>query len=101
MEGDLTKAMSDTLLALASNLSLKNSIAGLSTCDGSNIPLKVFLQDVKNGDVSVEDGQKPSYLRTVLVKFRGPAEDCTYSKRAVKELCTHLKQRFAPGRGFA
>ena len=75
----------------------------LSTYDGSNIPLKDFLQDIQNGDTGVTNEQRPSYLSAVLGKLRGPAKDCTYGKSftAIEELCTHLKQRFAPGKGFS
>lgn len=98
---NLIQVMSDTLCALASNLSLQNSITGLGIYDGSNIPLKDFLLDVKNGDASVVAEQKPGNLRAVLEKLRGPAEDCTYGKTfvTVNDPCTHLKPRFAPGRG--
>lgn len=101
-EDDVTTAMSTTLRALAGSLSLQNSIAGLTTYDGSNVPLKDFLQDIKNGDEQVGGGQKASYLRAVLGKLKGPAKDCTYGRtfNTIEELCRHLKHRFAPGKGF-
>ena len=100
---ELTMAMSTTLVALANSLTLQNSIAGLSTYDGSNIPLKDFIQDIRNGDLGITNEQRPSYLRAVLGKLQGPAKDCTYGKTFtnIEQLCTHLKQRFAPGKGFA
>ena len=41
--------------------------------------------------------------RAVLGKLRGPAKDSTYGKSFanIEELRTHLKKRFAPGRGFS
>ena len=53
VSNELSLAMSTTLVALANSLTLQNAIAGLSVYDGSNIPLKDFLQDVRNGDASI------------------------------------------------
>ena len=101
--GDTSTAMGATLLALASNLSLQNSIAGIGVYDGSNVPLKDFLQDVRNGEASITKQQSAAYLRAVLGKLRGPAKDCTYGQSftTIEDLCARLKQRFAPGKDFA
>lgn len=47
--------------------------------------------------------QKACYLRAVLEKLRGAAKNCTYGQTFahLKRSCSHLKQRFAPGKGFA
>ena len=102
MAVDHSAAMNTTLLALASNLSLQNSITGLGIYDGSNVPLKDFLQDVNNGEACVAPEQKAAYLRAVLTKLRGPAKDCTYGQtfNTIEDLCSRLKQRFAPGKDF-
>lgn len=95
-------AVNQSITALVSSFALQNSITGLRPFNGTDWPLKDFIQDIKNGAVSVPADQQTNYLRAVVSKLRGAARDSSYGKNFnnLDDLIKHLKNRFAPYKDY-
>ena len=78
-----------------------NGVTGVF--DGHNMPLKDFLQDIRNGANNVGPAQQAQYISSVISKLKGSARDSIWGKTIghIDDLVRHLKQRFAPGRDYA
>lgn len=102
--GQPTEDLTRTLItSISASFAVQSLIAGLPDFDGRNLPLKDFIQDVKNGAEFLPQGQEANYVRLVIGKLRGPARDSTYGQTFanVTALCSHLKKRFAPGKDYS
>lgn len=97
------QATLDLLATMNASFTVQNLVQGIHEFDGRNIPLKDFLQDIRNGAQLVPAAQRKDFTRLIITKLRGPARDTTYGKEinTPDELIKILKQRFAPCRDFA
>lgn len=85
------------MTSMAECLSITQGMLGIPHFDGRNMPLKDFLQDIKNGAAYLPPESENKYVRGVLGKLQGCARDSTYGKtfHTVNDLIKHLKERFA------
>ena len=90
------------MVTMASTMAMQAAVAGIPSFDGSNIPLKDFLQDVRNAAADIPADKINGFLKKVLGKLRGSARNSTYGVtfNNVDDLVKHLKRRFAPGKTF-
>ena len=95
--------ISNTMLSMRDSFALQNTVFSLPFYNGKNLPLKDFIQDVRNGRVHLSEEQKLSYIKAVLGRLQGSAHDSTYGLTfdKIKDLLKHLKTRFAPGKNFS
>ena len=79
---------------------MQTPVASIAVFDGGNIPLKDFIQDVRNAATDISEAQLPSFLTKVLSRLQGSARNWTFGVafNSVGDLVRHLKQRFAPGK---
>lgn len=100
---NVAAALTTSFASMSASFALQNVLVGFPEFDGKNMPLKDFLQDVRNGLEFAGGDQEPRYVRAVLTKLKGAARDCTYGKtiRTIEDLVKVLKERFAPGKDFA
>ena len=89
------KATSEMMQQIALSMSMGNALQGVRPYDGANMPVRDFIQDLRNGAKSVP--------KTVLTKLKGQARECTVGKQfaTLEELIKLLKKRFTPGRDYA
>ena len=93
---------SQLMVTMAHTMAMQSAIGSVPPFDGTNIPLKDFIQDVRNAAADITDDQLPCFLKKVLGKLRGSARNSTFgvSFETVDDLVRHLKRRFAPGKTY-
>ena len=93
---------SQLMVTMANTMAMQTAVASIPVFDGGNIPLKDFIQDVRNAATDISAAQLPSFLKKVLSRLQGAARNSTYGVpfNSVDDLVRHLKQRFAPGKTF-
>ncbi|CAB0031905.1 unnamed protein product [Trichogramma brassicae] len=103
MNPEALEATTLMLTAMAGSFALNNATLSIPSFDGKNIPLRDFIQDVRNGAAQITELQTPNFIKAVLAKLKGPARDSTFNKtfENVDALVKHLKERFAPGKNYA
>ena len=91
------------MISMAQTMAMQAAITSIPIFDGKNIPLKDFIQDIRNADADIPGNQKESFIKKVLSKLRGSARNSTYGVAftSIDDLVKHLKQRFAPGKNFS
>ena len=91
------------MISMAQTMAMQAAITSIPVFDGKNIPLKDFIQDIRNTDADIPDNQKASFIKKVLSKLRGSARNSTYGVAfsSIDDLVKHLKQRFATGKNFS
>ena len=91
------------MTSISSSMALTNALQNIPFYDGKNMPLKDFIQDVRNGQVFVDATHEGIYLKAIIGKLTGSARDSTYGKgfNSIEDLITHLKNRFAPGKNYS
>ena len=93
---------SQLMVTMAKTMPMQTSVASIPVFDGGNIPLKDYIQDVRNAANDISATQLPSFLKKVLSRLQGAAGNSTYgvAYNSVDDLVRYLKQRFAPGKTF-
>ena len=93
---------SQLMVTMANTMAMQTAVSSIPVFDGGNIPLKDFIQDIRNAATDISQAQLPSFLKKVLSRLQGAARNSTYGLgfNSVDELVRHLKQRFAPGKTF-
>lgn len=91
------------ITTMAGSFALQNALLGVRIFDGKSMPLKDFIQDLRNGFLHVGQTQEAQFVRAVLSRLTGSARDSTYGKDfpTVESLIKHLKARFAPGKTYS
>ena len=69
---------SQLMVTMAGTMAMQAAVAGIPSFDGSNIPLKDFLQDVRNAAADIPDDKINVFLKKILGKLRGSARNSTY-----------------------
>lgn len=100
---DLNQSTAEMMTSMATSFALSNALRIVRPFDGKNMPLKNFLQDVKNGAATIPTEQQSKYVAAVIAQLSGAARDSLWGKTiaTVDELVSQLKQRFAPGRTYS
>ena len=90
------------MTSMAECFTLQHSTLNIPFYDGKNIPLKNFLQDIRNGAVFVPPALESSFLKAVLGKLQKTARDSTWGKTFynLDELIKHLKARFGSDKTY-
>ena len=93
---------SQLMVTMTHTMAMQCTIGSVPPFDGTNLPLKDFIQDVRNAAADITPEQLPCFLKKVLGKLRGSALNSTFrvAFAIVDNLVRHLKQRFAPGKTF-
>ena len=97
----------NTTNAMFANMSLGFALQGvlsqIKPFTGYNIPLKDFVEDIRNGSDLLPQEAEESYVRALIGKLKGAARDSTYRHviATLDNLITHLKQRFAPNQNYS
>ena len=63
------------MISIAQTMAMQAAITSIPVFDGKNIPLKDFIQDIRNADAKIPDTQKGSFIKKVLSKLRGSARN--------------------------
>ena len=99
------KQSTEMMQQMALSMSVGNALQGVRSFDGTNMLVRDFIQDIKNGEANIADNAKAKkqYVSAVLAKLRGQARECTSGKQitTLQELIRILKKRFTPGRDYA
>ena len=100
VQANLTTMMMTTMMG---NYALQTALLGIRRFDGRNMPLKDFIQDIRNGSIYVPEDQTGQYVKAIMGRLEGSARDSTYGRQFqnLEELIKHLKNRFAPGKNYA
>ena len=66
--------------------------------NGANIPLRKFIQDIRNGEVYLNASVLPEYITALFYKLQGPARNhaCGRTFSTTDDLIIHLRDRFEP-----
>ena len=59
------------MISMAQTMAMQAAITSIPVFDGKNIPLKDFIQDIRNADADFPDAQKESFIKKVLSKLDG------------------------------
>ena len=83
------------MITMAYTMARQSAIGSVPPFDGTNIPLKDFIHDVRNAVANIADDQLPCFLKKVLGKLRGSARNSTFGVTftTVDDLVRHLKRR--------
>ena len=93
---------SQLMVTMTHTMAMQCTIGSVPPFDGTNLPLKHFIQDVRNAAAHITPEQLPCFLKKVLGKLRGSARNSTFrvAFATVDGLVRHLKRKFAPGKTF-
>ena len=69
---------SELMVLMAHTMAMQSAVAGIPIFDGSNLPLKDFIQDVRNAASDIDASQLSSFLKKVLGRLRGAARNSTF-----------------------
>ncbi|XP_058790626.1 uncharacterized protein LOC131663872 [Phymastichus coffea] len=97
------QATLNLLTSMSASFTLQSIVQGITEFDGKNVPLKDFIQDIRNGRALIDDKQEANFIRLIIAKLKGPARDCIYGKtvNTTEGLVKILKERFAPCKDFS
>ena len=91
------------MTSMAECFTLQHSTLNIPFYDSKNIPLKNFLQNIRNGAVFVPPALESSFLKAVLGKLQKTARDSTWGKtfNNLDELIKYLKARFGSDKTYS
>ncbi|KAL7289152.1 hypothetical protein TKK_0017096 [Trichogramma kaykai] len=80
MNVEALEATTLMLTVMAGSFALNNVTLSIPIFDVKNIPLRDFIQDVRNGAAQITENQTPNFIKAVLAKLKGPARDSIFNK---------------------
>lgn len=102
-EDDLADASVNLMNSMAETITLTHALARVPIFDGKTLPLRTFIQDLRNGVFYLGEGQEKAYVNAAISKLTGAARNSCNEKtfNTVDELVKHLKERFAQGKNYS
>ena len=79
------------MTTMIGNYALQAALLGIRRFDGKNMPLKDFIQDVRNAAIYVPEDQSSQYVKAEMGRLEGCTRDSTYGKhfQTIEELIKH------------
>lgn len=83
-------------------MSVQTNSQNIPLFDGSQPPLKDFLQEIENSAAFTPELSEPGFLKTVLSKLRHSARDSVCEMRfdEINNLVEHLRKQFASSKKY-